>query len=191
MPADATRIPLLVVVTGPPAAGKSTIARGLAAEVGLPLLEKDAIKEQLYETIGYGDRQASREIGAAAFALLFDLTERLLEAGISFVLEANFAVETAEDWFVRLPTCRVLQLLVTAPDEIVLERYRARASSEERHPGHADIEALPEVERSVATGRHGALAVPGRLLELDTSTHVDVASVAELVRGELQASYAP
>jgi predicted kinase len=178
-------------VTGPPAAGKTTIARRLAEQVGLPLLEKDAIKEVLYDTIGFGDRQASREIGTAAFALLFDMTERLLRAGGSFVLEANFAVGEAEEWFGRLPPCRVLQVLVTAPDEIVLERYVTRAASAERHPGHADLEALPEVERSVATGRHGALALPGQLLELDSSSHVDVDAIVEVVRGELQAIYAP
>jgi predicted kinase len=175
-----------VVVTGPPAAGKTTIARRLADEVGLPLLEKDAIKEHLYDTLGYGDREASRAIGVAAFALLFDLTERLLRAGTSLVLEANFAVETAEGWFARLPPCRLLQVLVTAPDEIILERFAARATSGERHPGHADLEALPEVERSVADGRHTALALPGRLLELDSSSHVDVGAVVELVREELQ-----
>jgi hypothetical protein len=132
----------------------------------------------------------SRELGAVAFALLFDLAERLLGAGTSFVLEANFAVGTAEGWFARLPPCRVLQVLVTAPDEVVLERYVARASSEERHPGHADMEALPEVEHSIATGRHGALALPGRL-ELDSSAHVDVDALAELVHGELQATRTP
>jgi adenylate kinase family enzyme len=61
---------LIVVVTGPPAAGKTTIARGLVEHLGLPLFEKDAIKELLYETIGAGDRDRSREIGFAAFALL-------------------------------------------------------------------------------------------------------------------------
>jgi predicted kinase len=187
VPGESTPVPLLVVVAGPPAAGKTTIARRLAEQVGLPLLEKDGIKEVLYDTIGFGDRRASREIGAAAFALLFDLTERLLRAGDSFVLEANLSVGTAEEWFARLPPCRVLQVLVTAPDEIVLERYIARASSHERHPGHADMPAPPEVERSVATGRHGALALSGQLLELDSSTSVDIDTVAELVRGELQA----
>jgi hypothetical protein len=117
-----TPVPLLVVVTGPEAAGNATIARSLADQVGLPLLGKDAIKDALSDTIGFGDRRTSREIGTAAFALLFDVTERLLRAGGSCVLEVSLAVGTAEEWFARLPPCTVLRVLVTTPDELVLEQ---------------------------------------------------------------------
>lgn len=91
--------PALVVVTGLPAAGKTTIARELAATLDLPLLEMDAFKELLYETLGAEDRDRSREIGFAAFALLYHTTTRMLRASTSLVLEANFSVGLAEPWF--------------------------------------------------------------------------------------------
>ncbi|WP_245771051.1 AAA family ATPase [Actinacidiphila guanduensis] len=43
-----------VVVSGLPASGKSTLARGLAGRLGLPLIEKDAILESLYNSLGIG-----------------------------------------------------------------------------------------------------------------------------------------
>ena len=126
-------MPLLVLVTGAPAPRTSAIARSLAEQAGLPLLGKDALKEVLSRTVGYGDRETPRELGGAAFALLFDMIERLLRAGGSCVLEASFDVDEAREWLARLPPCTVLQLLVTEPGELVLQRHVADGSGASMH----------------------------------------------------------
>ena len=42
----------IVVVTGAPGAGKSTLSKRLAAAMGLPVLSLDAIKESLHDALG-------------------------------------------------------------------------------------------------------------------------------------------
>jgi len=63
----------LVLVTGPPASGKTSLAQPLARHLGLPLLGKDTIKEVLFDSLGTGDRAWSRRLGAASYAVLLEL----------------------------------------------------------------------------------------------------------------------
>jgi len=79
----------VVVVSGPPGAGKSTLARPLAAALGFSLLSKDVIKESLFDALGPLDQDAlvsSKRLGAAAMELLWQLAEEAPRV----VLEANF-----------------------------------------------------------------------------------------------------
>jgi 2-phosphoglycerate kinase len=52
--------PLLVIITGPPAAGKTTLGRQLAGALSLPFIHKDGIKEILFDVLGWRDRAWSR-----------------------------------------------------------------------------------------------------------------------------------
>jgi adenylylsulfate kinase-like enzyme len=102
------RPPLLVVVTGMPAAGKTTVAESLSRALALPLLARDKLKERLYDTLGVGDLEWSGRLGDAAFTLLFDLARVLIESGDAVILEANF-FRGSEPRFFALPEHRVLQ----------------------------------------------------------------------------------
>ncbi|MEO7074366.1 MAG: AAA family ATPase [Ktedonobacterales bacterium] len=44
--------PLVVIVSGPPASGKTTLARTVAQEVRLPFFYKDGLKETLFDALG-------------------------------------------------------------------------------------------------------------------------------------------
>jgi predicted kinase len=81
---------VLVLVTGPPAAGKTTLARPLAGALGLPLIGKDLIKEALFDALGTGDRAWSRRLGVASYEVLYAVAGALPAA----VLDANFAPES-------------------------------------------------------------------------------------------------
>jgi hypothetical protein len=63
----------IVLVSGAPGAGKTTVARALAPVLELPLLSKDMLKESLWDSFDppEGDLEWSRRLGGAAMELLW------------------------------------------------------------------------------------------------------------------------
>jgi predicted kinase len=165
-------LPLLVVVTGMPSSGKTTIAGDLARRLQLPLLAKDVIKESLYESLGAGDVAASEQLGRAAYELLFAQARVLLANGVSVIVEANF-FRDQEPEFAGLPAHRLLQLHCDAPLPILLDRYANRT----RHAGHFDAEKINELPGRFESGVHGPLRLGGELIRLDTTRPVDLAAL--------------
>ena len=176
-------VPLLVVVTGPPASGKSTVAEHLAAALGLPLLTKDGIKETLFDSLGTGDRDWSRRLGEATWHVLFHVVGVALEGGASLVVEGNFEPAHAEARFASLPDFRGVQVYCSAPDEVLLARYRERAESGDRHPGHVDDDVARDLGDSLEENRWRPLALDGPLVEAGLDD--DPAEIAAQVHAQL------
>jgi predicted kinase len=163
--------PTLIVVNGVPAAGKTTLARRLAADLRLPLLAKDGIKERLYDALGVGDRDWSMRLGAAAFRVLFAESRNLLAAGCPVVLEAYMerALGTPDVSAILDATgARSVQLYLRVDRAKMIERYEARSLRGERHPGHIDGYILERM-RANAYRVFEPLDLPGDLIELDTT----------------------
>ena len=70
----------VIVLTGMPATGKSTICSALADRFGYPVVEKDAIKEELFDTIGFTCYAEKRALDHAANAVVIHIVEQILKA---------------------------------------------------------------------------------------------------------------
>ncbi len=143
------RRPVLIVVAGWPATGKTTFARTLGARLGLPVFNKDSIKELLWDRLGEGDVDWSHRLGIASFGALDLVAETMLRAGRDVIVEGNFDREhgmSLQD-VVDRTEAGVFVVVVNAPSEVIVDRFRARAGT--RHPAHPDDQVLPEIEERV------------------------------------------
>lgn len=133
----------LIVMQGPPAVGKTTLTRQLAAELGMGIVAKDDFKELLYDKLGRPvDRDQSRVYGTAVMRAMFVLSRALLEGDVSHLLESAFHPALANNDFAALlnglPDVRVIQLYCHTTPAVQAQRYAERLAVGTRHAGHPD-----------------------------------------------------
>ena len=188
----AAQPPPMLIVSGAPATGKTTLGRRIASDFALPFLSRDDIKESLYDTIGAGDRDWSRQLGLASIRLLFYFAERLLVAGHGLVIESNFYDRYDTPRFETMLAryaARTVQIHCTAAAPVVIARYRERADTSERHPGHLGAAVLPELRAGLRDATWGPLrlAVPCVTVNTTDFATLDYAALCGEIRNALRA----
>jgi predicted kinase len=171
----------IIMVSGAPASGKSTLARALATIFGYALLSKDTFKESLFDSLGArlgsnADSPAvlSRLLSRTAMDLLWSVAPCCSQV----ILEANFRPrnEYERERFAALRG-RKLEVYCRCSPQEAQRRFRERAPRVDHHPAHSmktlSTELLAEFDRPL-----GMCPV----IEVDTERPVDPAEIAERIR---------
>ena len=165
-------VPLLVIVTGPPGTGKTLLSKRLADELHLLVLNRDTLKELLFDTLGWSDRAWSKQLGIASYRLLYYMLATLLRARCSCVVESNFDHHYDTPRLLELQhqfRYRACQIVCHTEPTVLLRRLQQRVGSGERHPGHVDHLELAELDIAEVPGYTAPLEISGLVIDVDTT----------------------
>jgi 2-phosphoglycerate kinase len=184
----------IIVFTGLPGTGKTTLSKQVAGILDIPLIAKDAIKEIMYDTIGWSDKEFSGKLARATFGIIEYVIEENLRTGRSIIVESNYAPKLASKQFQQWQEqygCTITQIVCRTDLDVLAQRYLDRIKSGQRHEGHIDNNGTFEsyradFERRIADeGEDQALAVSGDVKIVDTTDFSNVHSdtLAEWLEG--------
>jgi len=169
---------VVVVVTGIPASGKTTLATALGIQLGWPLISKDVVKEALFDALGTGDLDWSQRLGRAGHVVMYSLAATFPRV----ILEAHFRRGFAEPELQALNR-RIVQIYCRCPVDVAAERYRRRIDDPDRHAGHLPEHQSDQVIERWMNEVPTPLDLPNALLvEVDTTGPVDIGANATSIQ---------
>lgn len=164
-------------MSGLPGSEKSTLGRGVAARLQIPLLDKDVILESLFDSLGWGTETQRHALSRAADSALLAVAD---ENGRG-VLVNWWHHDSAPRQLATLGG-RLVEVFCDCPAPVAAQRFTARR----RHPGHLDPEpSASEVATRVAPVERafrGPLHLGGPLLTVDTTRAVDLDALTGRLR---------
>lgn len=144
---------MLIILTGLPGTGKSTVAAALALELGAVVLSTDKIRAEGRKTPGF-----SRAEKGGVYERLFARAERGLRGGRSVILDATFYLESLRETAAaagRRAGVSVFVVEVVSPRPIVKLRMERRLGASERRQS-AGFEVYGFIQKTYdpVRGRH-------------------------------------
>jgi predicted kinase len=162
--------PLLIVVTGMPASGKTTLARLLSNEINCPLLSRDALKEGYVNTMKIAHSRMDDSAAIHIYEAFFEAIELFISKKISVIAEAAFQDKLWKPKLKGLLSKAEIKIIICKTNiHLAKSRFEQRLSTDiSREKFHGDS-ALLKNETESLFENYVPVKMDVPILEVDTS----------------------
>ena len=165
--------PVIVVITGLPCTGKTTLGRKVANTFNYILLSKDVYKEKMFAAFGAITRSLSMRLDVVALDIMYETAHESLTRGKSVILETNFEPKYANKRLLELKNkhnASIYQVRCWTAGHLLIDRFCERADIiSERHPGYCDAASRAEWIPKLRAGKIEMLDLGCDIFDVNTS----------------------
>lgn len=164
------KLPVLILVNGAAATGKTTISKAISARFSIPYYSKDDFRSLLIDVLGTGDIKWIKKLGHASAEVFRSIMEKSLSNGQSLIIDQVFFSEIISPFIRKLKVkykFTVIQVFCMCNPDVAFERYVRRSKSKLRNKGFKEELRYQEVKQRLISWKPAE--VGGRLITIDTT----------------------
>lgn len=133
---------MIIIIQGPPASGKSTLATKVSERFNIPHISRDNIQEWLYEAHSKSFLEISDKVYAEfGYTLAFDFARELNKGSGSFILEGCFNPENAHlimQDILSETKHEIVEVFLDSNVDDLIDRYVTRSKNGQRHEAYGE-----------------------------------------------------
>ncbi|MBT3584208.1 MAG: AAA family ATPase [Halobacteriovoraceae bacterium] len=167
---------MILLLQGPPGSGKTYIGKRLSSELGILHVSKDDLKETFFDALGNEEAETSKKLGMLSNKLLFKLIEKVPGNNSHIIIESNFDPELGKVELINAlgdKEITIVEIFLTASNEVLKKRFKERWESGERHRGHVDDKRYADLEEYLST-KPRPLSFAKEIIEVDTEDKKEI-----------------
>lgn len=138
----------LIILTGAPASGKSSIAEAVGAKLGIDVISKDGYKIELFEKYGFTNHAEKKKLSIEGEKIMYGTIKDYVNKNIDLIVDNNFKhFNTVREILNQADVDVELKCVYCIANyDVLAKRYNERISSGNRHLALYTLNQYPVID---------------------------------------------